>query len=173
MFRFLQWNLNGVFNNNADLKILINEFYPDIITLQEAHLPHNNTAHPPNNYIGYYHNWCRCIYEKVDRSWYWVQTNSNYYIPPHQNFTPSELSNILNIFNTPIILLGDFSAWNPLWGSPSTNSRGQIIEDLILSHDLIVLNDGLPTHFSTHKAYSDPAIILSSPLSPPSYYIAL
>lgn len=188
MLRILQWNLNGLLNNYADLNILIKEFYPDIIALQETHLPHNNTAHPPNKYTGYYHNCSQIVTHKQGIAVFIKKTMThkqvpivssisclavevdigykltivNCYIPPHQNFTTRELTNILNIFHTPIILLGDFNAWSPLWGSPSTNTRGQIIEDIILSHNLIVLNDGSPTHFSTHKTFSHPDIILSS-----------
>lgn len=39
-------------------------------------------------------------------------------------------------------MLGDFNAWNPLWGSIYTNQSEKIWED------------GFPTHFSTHNTFT-------------------
>ena len=35
---------------------------------------------------------------------------------------------------SPFLILGDFNAHSPVWGSPNTNTRGQIIEDFITSN---------------------------------------
>jgi len=40
-----------------------------------------------------------------------------------------------------ILLLGDSNGHSPLWGPAPTNPQGQKLENLILSEDLIVLND--------------------------------
>ena len=45
----LQRYFNGLLINYPDLNILINEFRPEIISLQE-------TLYPPNKYHSYFHN---------------------------------------------------------------------------------------------------------------------
>ena len=48
-----------------------------------------------------------------------------------------------------------------------SNERGKIIEDYIICEDIIVLNDGSPTHFSTHKSLTHVDLSLcSSTLAP-------
>ena len=46
---------------------------------------------------------------------------------------------------TPVILTGDFNAYNTMWGSEVTDSRGQIIENVIATNELNVINNGAPT----------------------------
>jgi ribonuclease HI len=41
---------------------------------------------------------------------------------------------------SPVLLMGDFNAHNPLWGGNSLDSRGKIIEDLIHNTNTILLN---------------------------------
>lgn len=41
----------------------------------------------------------------------------NCYIAPHQSFAYREVSNILNYFTMPIIIMRDFNAWSSLWAS--------------------------------------------------------
>ena len=70
----------------------------------------------------------------------------NTYIPPKQSFSCSDILNILNKTQNPIL-------WG-FWGSLLSNDRGTKIEDVLLSSNLIVLNDGSPTHFSTHQSFT-------------------
>ena len=59
------------------------------------------------------------------------------------------------------------NAWSNFWGSNYCNSRGKIFGDIILASDLVVLNDGSPTHFSIHHTFTHVDITLcSSVLSP-------
>ena len=39
------------------------------------------------------------------------------------------------------------NAHNQLWGSTRRNPKGKIIEELLLSHNISILNDGTPTHY--------------------------
>uniref|UniRef100_W8BNQ0 Putative RNA-directed DNA polymerase from transposon X-element n=1 Tax=Ceratitis capitata TaxID=7213 RepID=W8BNQ0_CERCA len=184
----LQWNIHGLLNNYPELNILIKECNPDVIALQETHIPANKSIFAPNKYSSFFHNnpnnnHCKqgvAIFIKKSIQHKHIPVSSNIqtlaieldigfrltiiscYIPPDQNFTTREILNILNIFATPIIFVGDVNAWSPLWGSTSTNKRGEIFEDIILSKSLIVLNDGAPTHFSTHKTFTNPDITFSS-----------
>lgn len=42
------------------------------------------------------------------------------------------------------IIVGDFNAWSTVWGSRTTNHRGNVILDWIASDNLTLLNDGSP-----------------------------
>ncbi len=42
----------------------------------------------------------------------------------------------------PLILLGDLNAHSELWGSPTSNARGAVVEDLLFQYDIDVLNRG-------------------------------
>uniref|UniRef100_A0A0K8VN14 Putative RNA-directed DNA polymerase from transposon X-element n=1 Tax=Bactrocera latifrons TaxID=174628 RepID=A0A0K8VN14_BACLA len=186
--RILQWNLNGLFNNYAALNLLINKFSPHIIGLQETHLPANKSAYTPNNYVGYFYNLPRNktakqgidIFIKKSVKHKQIPISSNIatlaveidigfkfsvitcYIPPHPNFNSREVIKIADSFSTPSTILGDFNAWSSLWGSSSIKRRGQELEDTTLAKSLVVLNDGQPTHFSTHNSFTHVDIVLST-----------
>ena len=187
-FCILQWNINGFFNNYDELSILIKEKSPSFIALQETHLAAGKTATVPNQYFGYFSNLdanstCKqgigvLIKKSIHHKQIILQSNLSVlafeinigfvfsivsiYIPPQQNFLPSDIKNIINSIHTPIVLLGDLNAWSPLWGSPRTNSRGKALEEVFLSEDLIVINDGLPTHFSSHASFTHVDVISAS-----------
>ena len=62
------------------------------------------------------------------------------------------------------MLLGDFNAYHPLWGCYNVDSRGAILESFIDWSNLIILNNGAPTH---PNESADTAIDLS--LCSPSF----
>lgn len=70
------------------------------------------------------------------------------YLPPQENFTLHQLTNLTNQLPKPFLLLGDFNSHNEIWGSRQTNRKGTIIENLVKDH-LTILNDGTPTHVCT------------------------
>lgn len=47
--------------------------------------------------------------------------------------------------------MGDFNAHNILWGSDHTDPRGKLLEHIIVSHDLNIINNNQPTHFNCHN----------------------
>jgi ribonuclease HI/retron-type reverse transcriptase len=58
---------------------------------------------------------------------------------------PKEFVHLLEFADSrgyPLIICGDLNAHSVLWGSPTSDRRGEIIEDLTLAFDLTVLNDG-------------------------------
>ena len=86
---------------------------------------------------------------KVYQQWSW---RSSFQLPP------------------PVLLLRDFNAHSTLWGSSKTDVRGKLVEDLLLKHNLSLLNDG--SHTYLHPATgSSSAIDLS--VSTPSLYLDL
>ena len=43
------------------------------------------------------------------------------------------------------MIMGDFNAHNPLWGSDKVTDKGKIIEDVPSNLNLCILNDGSNT----------------------------
>ncbi|XP_026679016.1 uncharacterized protein LOC113467177 [Diaphorina citri] len=64
-------------------------------------------------------------------------------------YSEHDLTAIKNQLSSPFIILGDFNAHNPLWGSTSRSNEGKEVERFILNHsDLSLLNTGDATHFN-------------------------
>lgn len=75
-------------------------------------------------------------------------TVCNIYLPASHNLSSQELTSLISQLPTPFILTGDFNAHNQLWGSKTSKPRGKMIENLLLTHTLNLLNTGEPTHFN-------------------------
>ena len=69
---------------------------------------------------------CILIKIKSDNS---HTTIVNLYIPPDQDV---DINHISSLFTPKTIIVGDLNAKNTLWGSPLTDQRGIIIENLTL-----------------------------------------
>ena len=64
----------------------------------------------------------------------------------------------------PFLLIGDFNAHNPLWGSPASCQRGSLVADLINHLNLVCLNTGAPTYLSdTTHTYSHLDLAICTP----------
>ena len=62
------------------------------------------------------------------------------------------------------MLLGDFNAHNPLWGSENLTPKGRVIETFITQNDLCLFNDGSYTFLhSGNGSYSAIDLSLASP----------
>uniref|UniRef100_A0A0K8U6S8 RNA-directed DNA polymerase from mobile element jockey n=1 Tax=Bactrocera latifrons TaxID=174628 RepID=A0A0K8U6S8_BACLA len=182
MITLLQWNINGYVNNYINLELLMGSHNPSIILLNETHLSYNASAFTPRAYVGYFINLPHNTTNKqgvailVKRnlphvllpiplsifSSVAIEILAPYkisiicaYSPPDQSFSTTEFLNLIPSGSNPFILCGDFNAWSPLWGSASANSKGRSIEDALLRSNCIVLNDGSPTHFSTHSTFTN------------------
>ena len=53
-----------------------------------------------------------------------------------------------------VLICGDTNAWSTLWGSREMNKRGEALEDLIFTKNLIILNKGSQPTFITCRATS-------------------
>ena len=45
------------------------------------------------------------------------------------------------------MIMGDFNAHNPLWGSDNVTDKGKIVEDALSNLNLYILNDGSNTYY--------------------------
>ena len=58
-----------------------------------------------------------------------MRTVYSIYLPPTDQVTEENMRDVLEQLPTPMILLGDFNAHNPLWGSEKINTRGRMVEN--------------------------------------------
>lgn len=66
-------------------------------------------------------------------------------IPPKsKKFRKIDIEHIIQQLPTPFILLGDFNAHSPIWGSIKTDARGKEIETLLEKDNIALLNDSTP-----------------------------
>ena len=189
-FKALQWNMQGYINNFDELNLLIKERSPCALSLQETHCAYQSIPIIPKSYSGYFCNSPQNITGKqgiallIKKNIPHLQININsniltlavqvnlaikftiisIYILPKQTFSRSDLENIVNQIHTPILLCGDVNSWSVLWGSPASNHRGNVIEEFLANSDLMLLNDGSPTHFSTHNTFTHIDISCCSPI---------
>ena len=85
------------------------------------------------------------------------------YIPPDSscaNGYAPDLNCYLPTDNA--LVLGDFNAHDPLWGSERTDTRGKIISDFLDSTNYGVLNNGNPTQLPKNGSPTSPNISLAS-----------
>ena len=188
--KIIQWNCDGFYSHNEDFKLILNEYNPYIICIQETKFKYD---HKPilNNYKPFYHN----VYSNtVAKGGVITFVNNNFdceeillnsniqavavkvyypiefiicniYLPGSEQIPSNELLNIISQFNLPYMLLGDFNSHNILWGSNHTDNRGTKIEKFIEDHELNIMNSGAPTHFSFgYKTTSAIDLTLISPI---------
>ena len=183
----LQWNCNGIVAHQNELKkhIAENRNKYDIICLQETHLkPDKKFSVAGYNVVRRdrvdgskggvitlvkeYLNYtqlsnpvnieCIRIQIKLVSSYLTV---ANIYLPPDKAIDKGELS---KIFGHQTIVTGDINAKSKLWGSPVSNERGLIFEELIATHNAAVINTGQPTyqHHSGSRSHLDVSMVSST-----------
>jgi len=82
------------------------------------------------------------------------------YLSPSSKFNSNDFDNLITQLPPPILLLGDFNAHSSLRGCSRTDIRGKLVEDLLLKHNLSLLNDGSYTylHPATGSSSSIPGV---------------
>ena len=168
----LQWNCRGLKHNIPELQLIITETNPIAICLQEIKL--NTEKFELRGYSAYHQIYSKkiacggtSIFIKTNTPHRKININSpiqavairftlvkpltlcSIYIPPEQTISYPQLYDLFKQLPSPIILMGDFNAHSPIWGSHDTNMRGKTIERLIDENDLCIFNDGTPTFHSS------------------------
>lgn len=182
--KILQWNINGFYNNLHELQLLVHQHSPVIIALQETHHQSSNLL-KLNGYVSYA-SICNtnrsggtAIFLKNNLKHHIINITQYYveivihlqikiklislYLNPSEPLPLTVLSTMLTCNNQNTIILGDFNAHSRLWGSPNTNHRGSLIENILTNSNLILLNDGRPTHFSTRSIFTHIDLTFISP----------
>ena len=185
MTDILQWNCKGLRSRAEILKMLINEHNPGIICLQETKL--GNTRYNPGlNYDCYQSEpplgdrakggTAIIVHKSIQHDLITITTNlqafavrfiigkqmtvCSIYLPPDLQTNVDEIQDLVDQLPAPFLLLGDFNAHNPLWGSINIDGRGEIIEELVDNNAISLLNDGSSTYSNIHTDYKS-AIDLS------------
>ena len=170
----LQWNMQSYRTKFSELKILLSKYSPLCVCLQETRINPNHTTYAPSQYNiergnptrddGHERGVAILVHKRIHYEPINLTTNlqavaiklhlnkvytvCSLYLP-HIPLTEASMENLLDQLPVPFILLGDMNATGPLWGTPTTilNQRGTIIENIVNSHSISILNNFLPTHF--------------------------
>ena len=67
------------------------------------------------------------------------RTASSIYLPPTHLLTEEDMRDLLEQLPAPMILLGDFSAQNPLWGNEKISTRERMFEKILNRFNLLCL----------------------------------
>lgn len=189
-YQIIQWNCNGFNNHIDDTKLLISNINCLAICIQESKFKSNYHKNI-KNFKCFYKNLNTtntahggvCIYvnNMVEASELQLNTDlqaiaikisfpikcilCSIYLPGSETLSKSSLNNLINQFDLPYMLLGDFNSHNTMWGSEKTDQRGKIIYDFINENDINLMNNiNCPTHFSlAYKSFSHIDLSLISP----------
>lgn len=168
----IQWNCNGLKNNLSELQIIRSNLLPVILALQETHLKPDE----PFRLRGY--RCFRKDVQPLQRAQGGVAlfirnnipvkeirliselqvtavqiesplkvTICNFYLPDG-NWQVHDIHNIIDQLPRPVLIVGDFNAHSPLWGSLALDTRGRRVESILEETNMILLNNGKPTRFN-------------------------
>lgn len=188
-YTIIQWNCNGFYSHFEEIKLLISEYNPYIICVQESHFDHSKIPTLKNFHVYYtidnFHlrasgGVAICVHDKFSAREVELQTDlqaiavtlyspieytvCNLYLPPNQTVQKTDLERLIQQLPQPFLITTDANAHNTLWGCSSENTRGKIIENLLGDLNLVLLNDGSMTHFSSaYNSYSALDLTILSP----------
>lgn len=165
--------MNGFLQNRNDLELLVQEYQPIILALQEIHRVSETTM---DSTIGRKYKWHKTagtsLYHSVaigvladipavrlnittDLPIVGVRLDLPIAVSALSVYLPNgklpnlreRLQDALDQIPGPIIMLGDINGHHQSWGDKKTDARGCCVMDLACGNDLVVLNDGSPTFF--------------------------
>lgn len=188
--QILHWNIRGLLHNLDDAKELLCKLNPKVLCVQETYLKPTQTGFLPQFAIFRKDRddantssggvaiivdksvACRALDLRTPLEAVAIRalllgklvTICSLYIPPNYRLQRTELEGLIDALPHPYILVGDFNAHNTLWGDSRCDSRGRIIEQILLSSGACVLNRKQPTYYSiAHNTYSSIDLSVASP----------
>ena len=167
----IQWNIRGMLNKKKEIIHLIQKCKASVVALQETQIPLNRMYKIPKfnsiakigtvnrrNHGGV----ALYIHESIPYSEVTISTQlqavaatvhlgskftiCNVYNSRSHDLTLNSLLQLYNQLPKPCIIVGVFNAYSRVWGCRDADSRGRILENFIEQADLVVLNNGSPTH---------------------------
>ena len=156
----MQWNMNGFHARYSELRMYLSSHDIDVICLQETRLCTSALSTMPGytiirkdrpkgtaggiailiktglNYqelISSRKLECQQIQLKISNTTIDI---INVYIPPSEKLAETDIEDAFVDGNS--IILGDFNAKSPRWGSNKTCSRGRLIEKFIDRHNIVI-----------------------------------
>ena len=86
------------------------------------------------------------------------------YAPPNKHIDIKDLEHLLSQISEHVMILSDFNAHNPLWGSDTQTPKRRMIETFLSQNDLCLYNDGSNTFLhSGNGSYSAVDLSFASP----------
>lgn len=173
--KILQWNICSVRYKIDYLKLLVNEYTPNIIILNETWLKkeHNlyfrNFTVVRNDRADGYGGVATLVKSNIPFSQIVVNdatfpagfqyvaikinnlTVVNMYCPPNIPIQPKFWERFVKSFHNPLIMVGDLNAHHASWDTTHTNKSGRTVHNLMSECELVVLNDGSSTRFTQDK----------------------
>lgn len=184
----IQWNCNGYYRHYEELRLLIAQYDPIVLSIQETHtrigqsltmrgydvfLKDSIRGVRANGGVALLvrsHVHAREVQLRTDFQAVAVRilpmsiTVCSVYVPPDESLDIDGFNRLCDQLPGPIILCGDFNAHSFLWGCSSVTAKGRVLERLINDRNLSLLNDGSLTHFSAaHSSFSAIDLTLASP----------
>ena len=167
----VQWNCRGLKANFNEILLLILQFSPAVLCLQETFLKDSDNI----TFKGYsLYNYINTNLDKacggssilvrndlphsvlnlnsplqtvaVTVSLHKQITFCSTYIPPNSNLSVSDLESLTKQLPEPFILLGDLNGHSELWGCNDTNPKGAVIEKFIDDNNLCIFNTNKHTY---------------------------
>ena len=185
----IQWNCRGFTNNHSELCLLTQQYNPVAVCLQETHITDESKVsfkgYTPFNKLDHSHERAsggssilirndvihspvklttnlQAVAVKITLSF--VFTLCSIYAPPNKYIDIKDLEDLLSQLPEPVMILGDFNAHNPLWGSDTQSPKGRMIESFISQNDLCLYNNGSNTFLhSGNGSYSAIDLSFASP----------
>jgi Endonuclease-reverse transcriptase len=169
LFSILHYNIRSFYSNQADLTEMVNVNSPTIISINElgTTVPDKSikqllftyniyTKEGTNSHGGVVlavDKKLKCqLVDLNEPNIIAVQTSiddqqfviASIYSPPTEQLPITAMSTLLNISKN-IIIIGDLNAKHHDWGCPQINTKGRVLADWIINHNLNVLNSGIKT----------------------------
>jgi len=164
--------MRGLQTNREELSLLLSQYDPTAVCIQETLLHSNKTASFKNySYYGIpavenngsLHGGVAILvknttpYQQLHintglqaialrATCHKTITICSIYLSPSTACNMTELENLIGQLPPPVLLLGDFNAHSQQWGSNKRSPRGKMMEDFLLKSNLSLLNSGSPTY---------------------------
>jgi len=188
----LQWNCQGLRTKKDDLLDLIATYQPLVVALQETKLwdsatfsvPHYSFLHRSGHFNRTPHGGAALLvhesvpmqeislttgYQSTAVRVYIAQqeiTVCSIYISPRHSLNFDSLASLLQQLPSPLLLLGDFNSHSVTWGCQRTDTRGRVVERVVESFSLNILNDFAATRIG-HDSESAIDLSIASPILEP------
>ena len=169
----IQWNCNSLQDEKEELLSLIEKATPRVIALQETRLPRNKKVNVPHYNLFNTEGHCNrmehggvALLIHKDTSVQLLDlttrlqaiaatihinkpiTLCSIYISDSQTLVEADLNELIRQLPQPCLIMRDLNAYSSNWGNRRTGPRGRIVESVVRSNNLIILNDGSPTRIT-------------------------
>ena len=196
IFRIVQWNIRSFPHNKPFILSALSSLAPDVLCLQETWTtPSSSLSLPgfqlasrydrPGNPGGGVAIFCAnstptsplTLSTPLEATAVRLHLPSrtltvvSLYLPPQLALDSliSDLSSLVSSLPSPFLICTDANAHHTSWGSPSSDSRGNLLVDWLAEGNLALLNTGQPTYLSSTGTYTHIDLSITSTSFSPSF----